>query len=73
MSGSVIVRPSALTEPVVREPTNPYGFPTATTGSPTLKEDELTIVRGLNSDEGAPLTETTAKSEYGSVPSTVAE
>ena len=46
----------------------------AMTGSPTLREDEVTIVKGLNSEMGAAdETETTAKSEYGSVPRTVAE
>ena len=42
------------------------------TDSPTANVDELTISSGLNSDAGA-LTERTAKSEYGSVPRTVAE
>ena len=49
-------------------------MPIAMTSSPTPSVDELTIVNGLNSEAGAPEeTETTAKSEYASVPRTVAE
>jgi len=53
------------------EPASPYGLPTAITTSPTFNVEELTISRGLNSDEGA-FTESTAKSTYGSDPKTVA-
>ena len=68
----MMLLPRALTTPVVNEPTNPYGFPMAMTGSPTRKVEELTTSIGLNSLLGAS-TETTAKSIYGSVPKVVAK
>ena len=71
MYSSVIVLPSALTTPVVIEPTRPYGFPMAITGSPTLNVEELTTSSGVNSSSGAS-TSSTAKSAYGSVPFTAA-
>ena len=48
-ASSVIVLPKALTMPMLMDPANPYGLPTATTTSPTFNVDELAISRGLSS------------------------
>ena len=63
---SVIVLPSALTEPVVMEPVKPNGLPIAITGSPTFSEEEYTILSGLNWSGGVAPTSRTAKSAYTS-------
>ena len=67
LESSVIVRPSALITPVVSVPESPKGVPTATTGSPTCKVDELINV---NEDKslGIEFTVTTAKSANESEP-----
>src|SRR5712692_8265203 len=59
---SVIVLPSWLTTPTLREPERPKGLPIAATGSPTLTDDEDEIVSGWNSEAGAVGTFTIARS-----------
>ena len=71
LESSVIVRPVALMTPVVNVPDNPYGEPTATTGSPTCKVSELASVSGVKL-LGKGDMERTAKSALGSEPSTLA-